>query len=358
MESKGQPIITSLPDLVDVLPDALAVVEGGRITAWGGSAPRILGWSEPEALGNEIDALLEPHDENGNTGSLLEGAGDGLEREHIVSTKDGSELWVGVTSAGVPDAAPESTVLVIRDVQRRKQIDLEKSEVISAISHELRSPLASIKGWTSTLLRRWDKFGDEEKKHFLMTIEIDTDRVARMINELLDLSRIETGRLQLRRRMLDISEITDRVVHRLSALSEKHKIAVELPKPLPHVFADSDKIEQVLTNLVENAVKYTDGGTIRVEAAQRDGLLDVVVSDEGQGIGEKDRLSVFGKFFRLEDRTSNPSGTGLGLYLAKGLIEAHGGSLWVDEAPSGGAAFTFSLPTEPPDAEAAPTGDR
>lgn len=349
--------MTSLTELIHLLPDAVAVVEGGRITAWGGSAERILGWSESEALGKEIDALLGPHDENGNTESLLEGSGDALEREYIAATKDGSELWIGVTSANIPDGSADSTVLVIRNVQRRKQIDLEKSEVISAISHELRSPLASIKGWTSTLLRRWDKFGDEEKKHFLMTIEIDTDRVARMINELLDLSRIETGRLQLRRRMLDVSEIADRVLHRLSALSDKHKIVVELPEALPHVFADSDKIEQVLTNLVENAVKYTDGGTITVEAAPRDGLLDVVVSDEGEGISEKNRLSVFGKFFRLEDRTSNPSGTGLGLYLAKGLIEAHGGTIWVEEASSGGAAFTFSLPTKPADVEAAPASD-
>jgi len=348
--------VRPLPELLELMPDVLVVVEGGRITAWRGSASRLLGWSEDEALGNQIDELLGPHDENGNTCSILEDASEPTEREYIVSTKDRSDLWVGVTSAPIPDASSDSHVLVVRDVQRRKQIDLEKSEVISAISHELRSPLASIKGWTSTLLRKWDKFGDEEKKHFLLTIEIDTDRVARMINELLDLSRIETGRLQLRRKMLDVSEIADRVVHRLQASSDKHKIVVDLPNETPNVFADADKIEQVLTNLVENAIKYTDAGTIRVGAVRRNGRLEVVVSDEGQGISEKDHLSVFGKFFRLEDRTSNPSGTGLGLYLAKGLIEAHGGNIWVDEADSGGAAFTFSLPTELPEPELTSTG--
>jgi signal transduction histidine kinase len=237
-------------------------------------------------------------------------------------------------------------VAVARDITRRKRVDLAKSETISAVSHELRSPLTSVKGFTATLLSKWDRLDDETKKHLLFTIDTDADRVTRLIGELLDVSRLEAGRLHLQRQMVCIVDVAREVVERVGHLSSKHMIGMDFPDAFPEVYADPDKIQQVLTNLVENAVKYTAGGRVDVTGSYADGTVQVAVSDEGEGIPAEHRHQVFGKFFRRIG--GSPTGTGLGLYITKGLIEAHGGHIWVDEAPGGGAVFAFTLPVATP----------
>jgi PAS domain S-box-containing protein len=347
--------VSSLEETIAGLRDALIVLNPDHtIAAWLGASARLLGWSADEVVGKSIGDLLEPRDANGNptcigpwdASRVLAITTGTPEQEVLVKTRQRGDLWLGICCGFERNGSGQVTriVALARDITRRKRIDLEKSEVISAVSHELRSPLTSVKGFTSTLLHRWDRFDDETKKHLLVTIESDADRVTRLIGELLDVSRIEAGRLQLRRYPIDVADIARKVTGRLAPTSQAHALAAGFPEGFPAAYADPDKIEQVLTNLVENAIKHTDGGTVTVSGAVHGSRLQVDVADEGEGIPRDHRLAVFGKFFRRGGRAGAPSGTGLGLYISKGLIEAHGGKIWVDGGPGGGSVFSFTLP--------------
>jgi PAS domain S-box-containing protein len=345
---------SDLAEIIANIREAIVVVdEKGAVVEWLGGARRMFGWSPEEIAGRNLDEVLQPKDVNGNKTCVARLAKEKElaitkgtpEREVLTLTKSGAPLWIGVTSsfertAGGPVVR---TTAVMRDIGRRKRVDLAKSEVISAVAHELRSPLTSVKGFTSTLLRRWDRFDDDNKKHLLATINADADRVTRLIGELLDLSRLEAGRLPLSRRMISLDDITARVVDRIKARADNHEIGFEYPPDFPEVYADSDKIEQVLTNLLENAVKYTAGGKVQVGGKLQESRVLVTVSDEGKGIAIEHRYQVFNKFFRERAQAQNP-GTGLGLYICKGLIEAHGGRIWVENGADRGAIFCFTLP--------------
>ena len=340
-------IVSQLREAIVVLDESCCVAE------WLGGAERLFGWPAGEMIGKNLEEVLRPTDANGNFTCIGRIEPDRQmitikgtpEREMLVTCRNGSRRWVGVTSSfeRASGARIVRTVAVMRDIGRRKRIDMAKTEVISAVAHELRSPLTSVKGFTSTLLLRWDRFDDAAKKRLLATINADADRVTRLIGELLDVSRLEAGRLQLAKRMVKIGDIASRVVERIRPRAEHHEIAYSFPDQFPEVYADSDKIEQVLTNLVENAVKYTDGGRIQVEGSLGDSVVAVTVSDEGTGISAENRYQVFSKFFRDGAQAENP-GTGLGLYISKGLVEAHGGRIWVENGTNGGAVFTFTLP--------------
>jgi hypothetical protein len=346
----GEAVAAQLPDAVVVLDADKHVVE------WTGAAPRLFGWSADEMAGADIDERLEPRDANGNTccfgpanpRRVLRIVKRMPEQEILAKTKAGQDVWVGVTCSFERDGSGRvARVLALaRDITRRKRIDLAKSETISAVSHELRSPLTSVKGFTSTLLNKWDRLDEETKKHLLFTIDTDADRVTRLIGELLDVSRLEAGRLHLRRQMILIPQVVRRVVERIRPLSSRHTIEADFPDEFPDVYADPDKVQQVLTNLIENAVKYTPGGRVLVTGSFADSSIQVTVTDEGDGIPREHRHHVFAKFYGRIG--GSPTGTGLGLYISKGLVEAHGGRMWVDEAPGGGALFAFTLPLGTP----------
>ncbi|MCA1840335.1 MAG: ATP-binding protein [Actinomycetota bacterium] len=351
--------MSDVAEVVSQLRDAIIVLDpAGKVVDWLGAAEHLFGWDQAAMIGADINERFGPRDANGSKCSIgvppsaakLRTITGTPEQEYLVKTRSGEDLWVGITCSFARDANSKisRTIAVVRDITRRKGIDLAKSEVISAVSHELRSPLTSVKGFTSTLLNKWDRFDDETKKHLLFTINTDADRVTRLINELLDFSRLEAGRLQLRRQRIAIPDIAHRVIDRIQPRAEAHKLTTEFPDDFPETFADPDKVEQVLTNLVENAVKYTDSGEVKVSGAWDDATVSIWVSDQGDGIPLEHRSQVFGKFFRRGERAGNPTGTGLGLYISKGLLEAHGGRIWVDEAPGGGAVFTFTLPRSEP----------
>ncbi|HLI57441.1 MAG TPA: ATP-binding protein [Actinomycetota bacterium] len=347
--------LASLEGIVAGLRDALIVLDPDHtIVEWLGASTRLLGWTAEEVVGKSVNDLLEPRDANGNPtcigpwdcAGLLSITTGTPEQEVLVRTRQQRQIWLGVTCGFQRDATGNvvQIVALARDINRRKRIDMAKSEVISAVSHELRSPLTSVKGFTSTLLHRWDRFDDETKKHLLVTIESDADRVTRLIGELLDVSRIEAGRLQLSRYPIDVADIAHKVTERLAPTTQTHALTTKFPAGFPAAYADPDKIEQVLTNLVENAVKHTESGNVTVTGDVEGARVQIDVTDEGEGIPREHRLAVFGKFFRRGGRAGSPSGTGLGLYISKGLVEAHGGKIWVDSAPGGGSIFSFTLP--------------
>jgi hypothetical protein len=349
--------MTLAEEIAGQLPDAVIVLDAGkRVVGWTGAAPRLFGWSADEMLGAHIDERLSPRDTNENPccfgpsdpRKVLRTVTRMPEQEILAATRSGKDVWLGVACGFERDASGRvvRVIAVARDITRRMRIDLAKSETISAVSHELRSPLTSVKGFTSTLLNKWDRLDDDTKKHLLFTIDTDADRVTRLIGELLDVSRLDAGRLHLNRYIVRIPNVARRVIERVRHLSSNHTIEAEFPDDFPDVFADPDKIQQVLTNLVENAVKYSAGGRVLVAGSFDDSKVRVAVTDEGEGIPSENRNQVFRKFFGRIG--GSPTGTGLGLYISKGLVEAHGGRIWVDEAPGGGALFAFTLPIPAP----------
>jgi signal transduction histidine kinase len=238
-------------------------------------------------------------------------------------------------------------VCVLRDDSARRRGEVTRAELISTLAHELRSPLTSVKGFTSTLLHRWERFPDDQKRFMLATVNDDADRVTRLINELLDVSRIEAGRLELRRRPVDLPKVAADVVERFKLDPDGHTFGISFPEDFPEVYADADKVAQVLTNLVENAVKYSDDGMVRVSGEAADGSVEVVVSDQGIGIPADQIPLIFTKFYRRGGRGA-PSGTGLGLYIARGLVEAHGGRISVESEVGRGTDVRFRLPLSGP----------
>jgi signal transduction histidine kinase len=172
----------------------------------------------------------------------------------------------------------------------------------------------------------------------------DADRVTRLVTELLDISRLETGRLHLRRQMLDMPELARTVVEKVTLEYGGLECVVEFPDGFPRVYADPDKIEQVLTNLVENAAKYASPTRMRVAGSVRDDDVEVAVHDVGEGIPAADLPRVFTKFFRRDH--GKPTGSGLGLWISRGLVEAHGGRLTATSNVGQGSVFAFTLPTD------------
>jgi signal transduction histidine kinase len=241
-----------------------------------------------------------------------------------------------------PDGRVSGVVLVFRDAGRRVHSAVTGMEIVSTVSHELRSPLTSVKGYTSLLINRWDLLPDEQKRIMLEQVNHDADRVTRLITELLDISRLESGRLVLRRQLVDLPRLSAAVVDKVRLEYPALRAGTSFPAAFPRVYADPDKIEQVLTNLVENACKYGSPEGLFIAGAVEGSYVSVAVSDRGPGIAPSDLARVFSKFFRKAE--GRPTGSGLGLWISRGLVESHGGELVAESNPASGATFRFTLP--------------
>ena len=246
-----------------------------------------------------------------------------------------TDVAAGPTVTSEPDGSGRQVVVLLPP---------SGIEVVSTVSHELRSPLTSVKGYTSLLLNRWDRLNDEQKRMMLTQVNHDADRVTRLVTELLDISRLETGRLHLRRTRVDLPAVAASVVEKVGLEYPDLACDVTFPEDFPRVYADPDKVEQVLTNLVENAAKYASPTDMRVVGEVADGEVAVAVHDRGPGIPAADLKHVFDKFFRRDH--GRPTGSGLGLWISRGLVEAHGGHLTADSTEGEGSVFRFTLPTD------------
>ncbi len=259
----------------------------------------------------------------------------------------GIPLPVGVTYS--PLSAADGTLLniiaVVRDITRFREADELKATFISVISHELKTPVALIKGYTSTLRRddaNWDKAMIQES---LEIIEEEADRLTTMIDNLLDASRLEAGGLQLNFSDVSLLNLVTRLVERFRTQSGSHEIHMDFPADFPIVLADEDRIGQVISNLISNAIKYSpEGGAIRVSGGARPDQVIICIQDEGPGIAPGDVPYIFDRFYRADQAAKTTKGAGLGLYLCRAVIEAHGGRIWVDPRPGEGARICFSLP--------------
>ena len=218
------------------------------------------------------------------------------------------------------------------------------AELISTIAHDLRSPLTSVQGFSGTLVKRWDRFTDDQKRQLVETIHSDAVRMGRMISEVVDLARLETGAFQLSCTQVDVASIVERARDNVARLPGAERIELRVQPELT-AWADATRLEHIVTNLVENAVKYSSEGAIQVGARSVDGEVEIEVRDEGDGIAA-DRLPTIFSGPVPSHGGAAPSG-GLGLYLTKLLVEAHRGTVSATSEPGKGSRFVVRLPAGP-----------
>jgi len=255
-------------------------------------------------------------------------------------------LPVGITYA--PLIASEGTLIntiaTVRDITRFRQADELKSEFISIVSHELKTPVALIKGYVSTLRREDVDWDSEVMDDSLKVIEEEADRLTGLIENLLDASRLQAGGMELKRADIGMTQLAARLAERFQMQTDDHEIIVDIPEDFPVVMADETRIEQVLSNLISNAIKYAPDGEIHVTGQTLPDQIIICVVDEGPGIAVGDLPHIFDRFYRSRETSRKTKGAGLGLYLARAIVEAHGGRMWADPKAERGARICFSLP--------------
>jgi PAS domain S-box-containing protein len=342
------------PATLDLLPDATVLVDGqGIVVAANDLAARLIGVPAKELQGRSAPEAVPLVDEAGAdwwTCAAPLAADARLlprvpEADLLLRTAAGAQRPVTLTGVRIPgeQGSPVLLVLGLRRAERRARMDAMRSELVSTVSHELRSPLTSVRGFTRTLLAKWDRFNDEQKQQMLRTVHEDAERVTRLLGEMLDISRIDAGLLRVARQMVDVGAIVDRVLARFTfSEDEQDRALISLvPADLPTIYADPDKLDQVFTNLVENALRH-GAGRVTVDAAVAGQVVAFTVSDEGSGIPWQSRQQVFTKFFR----SRGGAGTGLGLFICKGIVDAHGGRIWAHDGEADGGRITFELPLD------------
>jgi signal transduction histidine kinase len=236
--------------------------------------------------------------------------------------------------------------------ERLREMDHLKSAFVSVVSHELRTPMTSIKGYVENMLQGLTGDLTDKQAHYLSRMKLNVERLTRLINDLLDLSRIEMGRLELRRTAVSVRDLSAEVVESCLPLAQERGISLntQLPAALAPVSADRDKLTQVLTNLIQNAIKFTpERGHVRIEVRSRDdGFIQINVIDTGPGISSDELDKVFQRFYRGASAPSTAQGAGLGLTIAKNLVELHGGRIWVTSTVGTGSCFSFTVPMHMP----------
>jgi len=325
--------------LANIADGIVAVDRDGTIVLWNSMAEQITGVPAVEALGRRLADTLQRDLSSGE-----EAVG---EREVTIS-RGGKEVWLALTEAAMRDASGNvgGRIFAFRDVSSERAVEEMKSDFVATVSHELRTPLTSIYGFAETLLRADIAFEERERATFLSTIASESERLIRIVDDLLNVARLEAGMLGLAVRETDLGAIVRDEVERVRAgVDGRHTLAVDLEDELV-VDADPERIVQVLHHLVDNAVKFSPaGGTITIEGRRRPDTVELRIQDEGVGLSPVERQRIFTKFFRgATGEEVAAHGTGLGLFLARGLVVAMGGRMWLESDEGEGSTFAFELP--------------
>ncbi len=342
----------------ELLPDPVVVVDGdGRVAYATALARRLLG---ADPVGRPAAEAVALTTENGvdwwaalPSESVAPSVVARVPEAVLTLATTAGPRSVMVTAARHALAGGVWLVVALRRAERRRRLDAARSELVATVSHELRSPLTSVKGFTKTLLTKWERFSDEQKRHMITVINADADRVTRLLGELLDASRIDAGRLPLRRAPVDLAPVVERVAGRAGPELGDRGLVVDLDADLPRIDADEDKLEQVLTNLVENAVRY-GAGQVVVRGRADSEAVRLSVVDEGGRLSPASLGQLFEKFYR--QRGERRAGTGLGLYISRGIVEAHGGRIWAESDPGRRTRLEVELPVRAPDGAAPAPG--
>lgn len=341
----------------------------GIVTLWNTGAERIKGYSAADIIGKPWATLYPPEErEKGTPYQLLERAvkEGSVETEGWRMRKDGTRFWANVTLTSLwKDGELRGFAKVTRDMTERRRAEelartLEqeriarseaeranqlKTRFLAMISHELKTPLTSVKGFTSSLLAEDVPWTPEQQRQFLQIIDQEADKLRELIDQLLNLSQIQAGVLQIYATPQPFGASLDIAHDQLQVLTQKHDFVVDVPAQLPDVVMDERRTAQVMVNIVGNAVKYSPEGTqIRLSAAVEGQMLRVEVQDQGPGIPPEQREKVFEPFSQLESTGHSRDGVGLGLAICRGLLAAQGGKIWVKDTSSNGTTLVFTLP--------------
>jgi len=307
--------------------------------------------TDDEMIGMHIDEALPFDDLNGNSWFTCTQPYTGLATRTRISEQAwwsprGSEYLITARLVREHSAGPVKRVIVsVRNARVRNQRDRERSDLVATVAHELRSPLTGIKGFTSTLLTKWERFSDDQRHLMLETVDADADRLSRLITELLDAARIDAGRLTLRRGPVRLDDLVRRVLTNMTGGSGD-PFEITIGDDLVVVWGDDDRIIQVVTNLVENAARHGFGlKQLLVENTKDPDGVSLEVHDNGPGIPEEMRQRVFSRFWRA----GPGAGSGLGMYIARGIVEQHGGHIDILDADGGGARIKVWFPINEPD---------
>ena len=308
---------------------------------------RGLGYRSEDLLGKNIWELLHPDDAT-RLSQLFQDSlpipGVLPRLEFRFLAQDGTWRVLEATADNLlHDPAVQGVIITSRDITERKQVEQLKDELVSTVSHELRTPLTSLRGFTELMLKR--DFSRDQQRKFLAIIQDESIRLTNLLNDFLDVQRLESGKQTYHFNPTLIDTLICEVATILIPDTGPHAFVAELPEQLPRVRADADRIRQVLSNLISNAIKYSpNGGRVTVGARHQDGEVVIWVSDEGMGIPAEAVPQLFTKFFRVDNGdTRRIGGTGLGLALVKNIIEAHGGEVWVESMEGVGSTFFFTL---------------
>jgi PAS domain S-box-containing protein len=345
-----------LDAILDHTADGVLILNpANRIVVFNRALAQLTGWSATDVLGRDHDNIVQwAHLETGMdlpravAGGWPTPSARPLYVEGDLRQRNGCTISVGITYAPLFDYDGRLVNIIgnVRDITRFREADELKSTFISVISHELKTPVALIKGYADTLLREDAHWDLRTTRESLTVILEESDRLNALIDNLLDASRLQAGGLPLETDQVALDALAFRVAKRFRTQTQIHDIAVSFPPDFPVVPGDAGRLEQVLNNLVSNAIKYSpEGRQIEISGRPAPGEVVVTVSDQGVGIPPEEQTRVFDRFFRgARERQQSTAGAGLGLFLARAIVEAHGGRIWVESSPGEGSAFSFSIP--------------
>lgn len=347
----------------------------GKIEACNPAFARLLGRPEREIVGEQLNSfveceLIENVNKNGNDTKRTTYSGTeapdqwSSTRTGTIFTRSGVDLSMPISHAPLEDAQGEcSGYLTIVYVIQAQSVQQAQTEFVSTVSHELRTPLTSIKGFADTILRAGERLDAGQQRRYIGIIKDQADRLTRLVEDLLAVSRLESKRMQLTIRAIDLQEAIQRVQRNLADKAGRHRMIINIPPGLPPVWADADRLEQILTNLIDNAIKYSPAQTTVVIAARdllesNQEMVEFSVTDEGVGIPPEHIGQIFTKFSRLDNPlVRQTEGTGLGLYITRSLVLALGGQIKVTSSP-GNTTFIVQLPAASLEEQAARGRDK
>jgi two-component system sensor histidine kinase VicK len=326
----------SVAILANIAEGVVAVDRDGHVVLWNAAAEEITGVPAPEAVGRTPAQVLqrELESETGGTNRL------------IAIPRGGTEVWLSLSEAVMrdPAGAVAGRIFAFRDISAEHGVEQMKSDFVSTVSVELRTPLTSIYGFAQTLLRGDIQFTEEERTTFLEFIARESERLTEIVDALLNVARLDTGDLTVELTPTDVAALVNDVIAGAQRAGENGQTFVaDVPEGELAANADPEKLRQVLDQLVSNAVKYSPpGGTVILSARKAGEAVEVSVTDEGAGIPVAERERIFSKFYKSGDGQAR--GTGLGLFIAQGLVREMGGRMWVDSEEGRGSRFAFELP--------------
>jgi PAS domain S-box-containing protein len=345
-----------LDAILDYSADGVLILDSAqRIEVFNRALSRLTGWQGAQAIGRHHDEVIRwTHLETDRNLSHAVAGGWPLPSarplyvEGDLRRKNGGTVSVGIIYASLfgREGRLVNIIANVRDITRFREADEIKSTFVSVVSHELKTPVALIQGYAETLLRKDARWDPQTRQESLEVILEESDRLHHLIDDLLDASRLEAGKLPLEMEPVRLDALATRVADRFRTQTSIHDITVRFADDFPVVEGDPTRLEQVLSNLLSNALKYSpEGGGIQISGRSTGDEAAVAIADQGVGIPFDEQPHIFESFFRgSREHQQQTAGAGLGLYLAKAIVEAHGGRIWVESSPGEGAAFSFAIP--------------